>query len=294
MRKIDLTLNFVDVPTSKKALNNDYNYKIIKKYIEEKNISDGLYITYKNYIKMFEKYKYANYFGNIKGLNEYKDLTQMFQVGLNMFPPLEYFFVLCDNYDWLYRSVSQMSLEKSIEFFHKIIQLREDYYVNDLNLKDEIECVKAYSILSDFEQNLFRISIRNSNNTTPNICWLFFHHSHDEYTLILNTLINRYNEYGATVHLLETPLIMTLNKILQRDNGGTKTKVQEVLHWIMEKEPNKEFTTKEIKNALGMDNRAFDKVKEKGLNELFKLIKVEGRNAYIINDNVAKMLNMLK
>ena len=51
-----------------------------------------LIMTYANYINSFkDTSKALAYFGNIKGFNEFKELTECYHIGINRYEPIVYF-----------------------------------------------------------------------------------------------------------------------------------------------------------------------------------------------------------
>ena len=89
--KLDLSINFVKVSTSKSRFN-EYKRELgaIADYIQESKQTDmPLVMTYANYINSFkETSKALAYFGNIKGFNEYKELTECYHIGINRYEPI--------------------------------------------------------------------------------------------------------------------------------------------------------------------------------------------------------------
>ena len=124
-----------------------------------------LYIyLYKKFLKNFQ---YVGYFGNLKGFNDYKDLHNMAHVGMNRFPNMAYFYIYCGCHMEEYQKLRSMTEEESLKFFNSLSKNHNEEYQQIIN------SVMLGCMLTDFEQNIFRLAIRNYKNKKHVQIWTF-------------------------------------------------------------------------------------------------------------------------
>ena len=175
---LSMNITNVNIPTSKTTLCNSRKQSIkitdiIKKYIKN-HIVDGigkqrkvLIVTYKSLCNRFSSdFNYVGYFGNLKGFNDYKDIYKMAHIGMNRYSPMAYFYIYCGCHMDKYKELSKMSKKKSLEYLTNLVQKQEcQEFLNDVMIR---------CILADFEQNIFRLAIRNYGNEDNVHIWAFY------------------------------------------------------------------------------------------------------------------------
>lgn len=141
-------LHLVDVPTDKTRLTSkDHRHEVdaIISYIS-KYWKNPVVFTYKSLQKRFrEHFETVNHFGNIKGSNEYREATDIVQVGVNRFTFFAYEDQTC---------------------FNRLSTSRPRKMVKVIG-RNAAKKTMNRAILEDIEQNAFRSAIRNHDCKTP-------------------------------------------------------------------------------------------------------------------------------
>lgn len=270
----NLTINCVNVNTSKNHLtpltdNAKTIISVVKSYIS-KNATNPVIFTYKDVEDQFSEYQ-TGHFGDIKGTNQYRESTDIIQVGLNRFPELAYFMMTDEEYELNVRMMESLPPEKTIGFFEIIFDFRTKnaWFTEDVMYR---------SIFSDIEQNLFRGSIRNPNSTDKMNYTLFFDTT--QYAYLIDLMKERYGSRGATINLVDTPIELKANK--SKNRKSEKPTVTQIFYEWYDKQPTgRTFTPSELMRETNMSREGFKNLKKYAKNT-FERMKTETTGIYMV------------
>lgn len=157
-----------------------------------------LVVVYSDLLRRFQKdFSNVGYFGNLKGFNDFKDLFRMAHIGMNRFPNMAYFFIYCGCNMQVYRELMEMTEEESLIFFDSLGKNHNKKY------ETIITSIMLRCMLADFEQNIFRLAIRNYGNTENVHIWTFYNTDDDLYRELSSMIENRYKNME---HYLNTKI----------------------------------------------------------------------------------------
>lgn len=262
----NLTINIVDVNTSKDKLTKGGDkikrlLQAIIDYVKSLPLRTNTIFTYKAIEDVFrERFKNVNHFGNIKGTNFYRNENHICQVGLHRYSELIYMF-----------------------YANEIGQFNDtgddSSIVNRIYDKETIDRIRCRFILSDIEQNLYRCKIRNGNNTEKCTYTLICNVDESNFTLenyhpLIDLIKSRYEKYGATVKVIETPLEFKLLKTKERNQD---THAKQILSWLSEKGKGYVFNITDMRSQLNISADDFKNIKSQnaGIKDLFSKMKIK-------------------
>ena len=98
----------------------------------------------------------------------------MAHIGMNRFPGLAYFYIYCSSHMQVYKNLMKMTEEESLKFFDAITKNHNAEY------EPIITQIMLRCMLADFEQNIFRLAIRNFKNTEMVLASGDFRHSESD------------------------------------------------------------------------------------------------------------------
>lgn len=253
-RKLDnLTINLVDVRSSKGYLSNDSEKtsKIIDCLISYQNAlpdKDEVLFSYdlieKRYgIKLQSAYDYINHFGNIRGYNTYRECKNIIQFGIHRYQ--EVYYNLQSGFSTLCKDKGKSDHLVGLEYYKPTM---------------------IGYVLADIEQNIFRSKIRNIDCTEPIRYTIFFDYS--TYPELIDAIINRYKPMGATIKMLGVPQMFT---ILKTKNRKTKedTHAQKIIDWYYNLPQGIMFRAKDIMRECNLSENQYKSAK---LNKAVKVI----------------------
>lgn len=266
-KPLNMTITNVNIPTSKTTLCNKKSVKVtnvIKNYINS-NVACGfgkqrrvLIVTYKNLCSRFSNdFNHVGYFGNLKGFNDYKDIYKMAHIGLNRYSPMAYFYLYCGCHMDKYRELSEMPKKQSLKFLTELVQKQE--------CQDFLKDVMVRSMLADFEQNIFRLAIRNYLNMDNVQIWTFYNADGGIYDALTRAIEERYSQYGVHFEYENSPIELQISKIQDRKppKGKEKTNAQKIVDWRNALPDGTEYEIKELLKGTGLTDKQFQKAKSK-------------------------------
>jgi hypothetical protein len=286
-KPLNMTITNVNIPTSKTTLCNRDSIKLtnfIKNYIKN-NVICGfgkqrkvLIVTYKNLCNRFSsEFDYVGYFGNLKGFNDYKDIFKMTHIGLNRYSNMAYFYIYCGCHMDKYKELAEMSTEETLKFLTELAQNQKS--------PDFLEDIMVRSILADFEQNIFRLAIRNYENTDNVQVWTFYSANGDIYNSLSNAIEKRYKEYGVNFEYEDTPAELQISKIQDRKppKGKEMTNAQKVIKWYEKLPVNEEFKIGKVLQETQLTNTQLQNVRKKNsvIDKIFQSCKTERKGYYM-------------
>lgn len=257
-----LTINIVDVNTSKERLTKagsktENLIKTLVSYIHSLPLNIETLFTYKAISSKFtNEFKNINWFGNIKGTNQYRNINHICQIGLNRYSDLTYV---------LYANAIGQFNDENKELINRIY---------DLETIDNIRC---NLILADLEQNIYRSKIRNTNNKEKCIYTLIcsFNEQNnliEDYKPLIEIVKSRYENLGATVNLIDTPTEFKILKIKER-NTKNKSSVQKFIDWLNIQPKGKVFKRADLLTECKITKSQFKDIKDSGVLNALKTSK---------------------
>ena len=118
-------------------------------------------------------------------------------------------------------------------------------------------------MLADFEQNIFRLAIRNYGNTDNVHIWTFYSSDSCIYELLSNAIENRYKQYGVNFIYEDAPIEFQINKIKDRKppEGKKMTNAQKIINWREQLSPGTEYKVQTLLKETGLNDKQFQKAK---------------------------------
>lgn len=284
-----LTINIVDTSASKTKLTQEPQHlKAIIDYIQSEPEHTQAIFTYKNLEKRFKDITdITAHFGDIKGKNDYKELTNITQVGLNRLPSHVYNFLCsCKFAEDIVNEDITLS-ENAVRWFKErglVLKYRPQTKSHTrYKTKSQLLHYRNRLILADIIQNIFRSRIRQTDNSEPVVYNILFSYSaQDEEARTNRELVdlirNYFNSIGATVKEIDTPMLIHIADIESRKGETTSKKI---IQWLQNKEIDYIFRVKEIRKDCNISSNKFNsatKNKNGALYELFKTMTVYDSN----------------
>lgn len=261
-----LTINIVNLNTSKSKLTNnsestkDFVNEIIK-YIKSQTPGIDTVFTYQAIEDKFkEHFKNVEHFGNIKGGNQYRDVNNICQVGMNRWPGLVYS---------LYAS--------------EIDQYNHDYcWTNTICYSMEISELIANLLLADMEQNMFRSKIRNRDNSEKCVFTLIYSPIEkgffgSVYSPLLKAIVNRYEMLGTKMYFTEDPTEFKELKAMSRKTTK-ETAAQKFYKWINSQPLETRFKRQDIMEKCEITKAQFTHLRRNGV---FNEYKTDRQGVYV-------------
>ncbi|OSA91017.1 UNVERIFIED_ORG: hypothetical protein B2H93_14765 [Clostridium botulinum] len=256
----DITIKYIPWNTSKNNMSND-NIDMISGWINNNfNIKDTLIATYSKKSGIYQKFQKLIqtdnnlvYFGNIKGRNDWSNLTKMIHMGFNRQSDisylLTYIYLREDKLDWNNKD------EKEIELNINELLGMEKGMFKDLLMK----VIMMSKILVDTEQNVMRIKCRNFSNTDNCDIYIIVA-DYFEKNGYMTRLVDKLNANYMTF----LPNDFEEYKIMNRSpNEGKKiTNAQKIWKYLKGLEIGTLITTKDIYEKANVNKSQFDKAKK--------------------------------
>ncbi len=293
-KPLNLTITNVKMSTSKNSLckgNSHLALQVIIDYLKEKlkneskETKDILVVVYCNLLKKFQKeFQNVAYFGNLKGFNDFKDLYRMAHIGMNRFPGLAYFYIYCGSHMQVYKKLMDMPEDDSLKFFDAISKNHNVEY------EPVITQIMLRCMLADFEQNIFRLAIRNFKNTEKVHIWTFYKSDDEVYSKLSDMIEERFKPQGVLFEYEDTPEELKIEKIRERKppRGRETTNAQKIIAW-REKQPiGTEYKIQTLLTETGLTDKQLQKAKSKN-NTLAKLLesdRTEKKGYYKVSKNL--------
>ncbi|NDO52114.1 hypothetical protein FMM75_23030 [Lachnospiraceae bacterium MD335] len=288
-KPLKMTITNVKMTTSKNVLCNGRNQSFsttnaITNYLKNKiHFGIGkqrkiLIVTYSNLVQRFSKeFDYVGYFGNLKGFNDFKDFYKMAHIGMNRYPPTAYFYIYCGCNMNVYHELKDMTEDESKNFFKSINSNSSEY-------QSILDTIMLRCMLADFEQNIFRLAIRNYGNTDNVHIWTFYNNGSDVYSALSSMIEDRYKPYGTLFEYEDTPEELQIEKVKDRKppEGKEKTNAQKVIEWYEKLPANEEFKIGKVLKDTQLTNNQLQNVRKKNsvVEKIFEKCKTERKGYY--------------
>ena len=139
-------------------------------------------------------------------------------------------------------------------------------------------------MLTDFEQNIFRLAIRNYKNTEHVQIWTFYNRDDALYAKLSMMIEERYSKYGVEIEKEDTPeeLQKAKTKVRIPDKGKDSTNPQKILNWVEDLKPGTVFKVKELLSATGLTNEMLKEARRSNsvVNKMFSEMKTSKKGYY--------------
>ncbi|MDY4000361.1 MAG: hypothetical protein SOY73_14945 [Blautia sp.] len=292
-KPLNMTITNIKMSTSKNVLCNNSKKSIattnaIIKYLKDKmkygigKHRDILLVAYCDIVRRFQKeFRNVGYFGNLKGFNDYNDMYRMGHIGMNRFPNMAYFFIYCSGHMDVYRDLMHMTEEESLKFFDELSK----------NHNKEYECIinqiMLRCMLADFEQNIFRLAIRNYSNTEHVHIWTFYKSDDKVYQELSTMIENRYKPYGVDFEYEDEPDELKVEKIKSRKppEGKKMTNAQKIISWCEKQTLGTIFKISTLLSDTGLTNDSFKETRKSNavIKKMFDEMKTDKQGYYKVS-----------
>ena len=284
----NLHINLVNIPTGKTALlySTALQQRVLERFamyyedtinpdkqISESDLALFTYMDFENTVKRRFKGIKTEHFGNIKGKNDFREMTHIVQIGLNRYSQEIYYLFYLEKHPEIYKTYSNMEEaynhieipvgpidEGTIEYngptdlckdtldSEKIIEQSKTIIDQMKDVEGETSDIMNRILLAEIEQNMFRGKIRISSYTGDYYYHLFI--NTNNYSKLIEMMRARYEPLGATIQIVESPEKLLLSKIMQR-HGDTYAKKYVEWHDTVLKD-EEEYSPDTIRDAIGI------------------------------------------
>ena len=292
-KPLNMQITNVKIPTSKNVLckGNKTSFttmNVIVSYLKKKlkqctgEQKEFLIVVYSDLLQRFQKeFKHVGYFGNLKGFNDFKDLYRMAHIGMNRFPNMAYFYIYCSCNMDAYENLMTLTEEESLNFFDSLSKNHNKEY-QDIITQTMLRCM-----LADFEQNIFRLAIRNYSNTENVYIWTFYNADDSLYGKLSEMIEERYERYGVVFEYEDTPEQLLIEKVKDRKppNGKKMTNAQKIIDWCEQQERGTVFKLSTLLSNTGLSNDSFKETKKSNsvVKNMFVEMKTDKQGYYKIS-----------
>ena len=291
-KPLNMLITNVNIPTSKNVLckggtKASTTIKAIINYLKNKmrygtgNQREIMVVVYNDLFRKFQKeFNHVGYFGNLKGFNDFKDLCRMAHVGMNRFPNMAYFFIYCGCHMEVYNELKSMTEEESLQFFDALSKNHNKEYEYIIT-QTMLRCM-----LADFEQNIFRLAIRNYKNTENVHIWTFYNAKDALYHELSLMIENRYKPYGVKFEYEDMPEELQIEKVKSRKppKGKKMTNAQKIISWCEKQEQGSIFKISTLLSDTELSNDAFKETRKSNttIKKMFDEMKTDKQGYYRI------------
>ena len=161
-----------------------------------------------------------------------------------------------------------MTKRESLEFLTNLVQKQESQkFLNDVMIR---------CMLSDFEQNIFRLAIRNYDNTDNVHIWTFYDAESEIYAALSQAIERRYKQYGVKFEYEDAPIEFQIEKIQDKKppEGKEETNAQKIVNWRNSLPDKTGYKIQDLLKGTGLTDKQFQKAKSKN-SLLAKVLKAD-------------------
>lgn len=231
-------------------------------------------VSYKEIVEKYFNCEYKGYFGNLKGFNNYRNVKKMFHVGWNR--QSDYYYLA------LYLILNKEERDKlnNMPYRKADALITELISINPKTLQfknEEINEIALRKIFVDFEQNIYRTSLRKYNSDDKVTIYIFAP-EYEFYNELIKIIKNKHG-----VDVLDTkPVEFLVNSIKDRENKSASI-AQLIIDWWLNYDWDGEMKLSDILESIGISNKQFEKAKEnnKKLRDFLEAKKSTRKGYYI-------------
>ena len=241
----NLNIDIIPMTTGKTALNTNKmrNAKKVQEYLsntipeEAKPVIFSYKLMKDAFITLYDN-KQVDWFGRIKGKNDYREAQYIAQVGLNRFQESSYF---------LFELAHSPGMMDSLPIDLKEQNEEIQKHINAANgFTKEAEWRE---VLADLEQNMFRGVIRISSSNTAFHFYLFASTSYN--TAIIAKMQQRYIPLGGHIKIHEKPAEEAIAKLVRIGKGSSQ--IAKFVEWHDKEVPiGQTYTYDDVFAAIGL------------------------------------------
>jgi len=223
----------------------------------------------------------VEHFGGLSGSNAYRNTKLMSYVGVNRYNEFQYFIKYIGRNPKIFEAFkSQKDFGKYVKCFIQDKMRTNDnggFYYKDFH------DLMIDSLMSEFEQDIFRLAIRDYNNTDDVVVHTYW--NHNVMGDLIEKVMNRFESLGVESHILHTPIELDIAKInSRRTSDDTMTIPQKILDWYAKQPRRKTFKLKSMLDELEITSKQFNSAKQnKAIKYLFNDIKTDRKGIYTIS-----------
>jgi hypothetical protein len=142
-------------------------------------------------------------------------------------------------------------------------------------------------MLADFEQNIFRLAIRNYKNTEDIHIWTFYNKDDSLYQELSQMIEDRYKPDGAIFDYEDAPEELKVEKVKSRKppNGKKMTNAQKIIDWRESLPSGTEYKIQTLLKATGLSDKQLQKAKSNNevLSKILELDKTDKKGYYKVS-----------
>ena len=196
----------------------------------------------------------------------HKELTECYHIGINRYEPIVYFMMACVVEPWIYQYVKTMNIDESAEFFEEITNNKIDYseVSEEMKIKMVMQDMLTWSVMADFEQNIFRLSIRDIGNKRHNEVNLLINYENKQYEILCRTIEARFSK-RAEINYVDTPSNILEEKTRHRKSETGETHPQKILNYIDSLPDGCEFNIQSLCDVTGLSTRQVESAKKNSI-----------------------------
>lgn len=279
----DIQVNMIPFSTSQKKLKESgefSNANVIGKWIND-SFNDKILVAcnrgangsiYNKFNRILDTDN-IEYFGNIKGKNEYESLTEMVHVGFNRFSDIAYL----ETYIVLYDMANKFNKNTDLEIEAEIIKLLESEkgQFTDIYMK----AIFRSKCIVDTVQNVMRIKCRHFANTDKCSIWIITSGMYED---VVTRIAN--NIGGVLYKFLPKDFEEAKTMSRKPNEGKDMTNPQKIKTYLNALTNGTTIKMADIISGSGCDRNAVKNAIKKNpeLNKWFDEHKGEKRGQYII------------
>jgi hypothetical protein len=178
-----------------------------------------------------------------------------------------------------WRKLMDLPEKESLQFFDSLSKNNNKEYENIITQ------VMLGCMLVDFEQNIFRLAIRNYKNKDTVYVWTFYNKDNSLYKDLSVEIEERYRPYGALFEYEDTPAEFQIEKVKNRKppKGKKMTYAQKIIAWREAQPQGSEYKIERLLRETKLTNKQLQKAKDKNkvLAKILESDKTEKKGYYI-------------
>ena len=178
----------------------------------------------------------------------------------------------------VYKELMTLTEEESLKFFDSLRKNHNKEY------EYIITQVMLRCMLADFEQNIFRLAIRNYTNTENVHIWTFYNAEDALYAELSAMIENRYGPYGVVFEYEDTPEQLKVEKVKDRKppNGKQMTNAQKIISWCESQKQGTVFKVNTLLAETGLSNDSFKETRRSNavIKKMFDEMKTDKQGYY--------------
>lgn len=205
------------------------------------------YMFLKDQFNMFCDEQHFDWFGHIRGRNDYRQAQNIIQVGLNTFSLESYFLFELAQDEELMETLKRMDYKDTMPVIKEHI-IDQNGVTQDAIIRE---------ILAELEQNIFRGTIRNSNNDNDYTFTLFCSHGNSN---LINKIYARYIPLNAHISSQVAPFENDRDSIFKRAVLWHDTELRE----------GDEYTMQIMADGINVRRRQLEESAREKNNQVFR------------------------